>query len=254
MSLSLKRCAKYGVFSFAAAWVLQGHASESTYYVELETGPVWQTSNEVQIPNDETGTRFSLKDITGSGPWAGLRLDARWNVNDKHSLGILLAPLSFSETGSIDEDIRFAGASYSAEAPVEASYTFNSWRLAYRYKFSESERWTWWVGGTAKIRDAEIKLKQGDTESKDDNVGFVPLLHLSGEYRAAACWSFKGEMEALGGGPGRAIDLSLKAYCQINDQWRLGFGYRTLEGGADVDDVYNFAWFNSAVVSIGYRF
>jgi hypothetical protein len=33
----------------------------------------------------------------------------------------------------------------------------------------------------------------------------------------------------------------------------LSFGYRTVEGGADVDAVYNFAWFNYAVVSGSYR-
>jgi hypothetical protein len=31
-------------------------------------------------------------------------------------------------------------------------------------------------------------------------------------------------------------------------------GYRTLEGGADVVSVYNFAWLHYAVVSASYRF
>jgi hypothetical protein len=39
----------------------------------------------------------------------------------------------------------------------------------------------------------------------------------------------------------------------MNENWGLAFGYRTVEGGADVDDVYSFAWFNYAVASASYR-
>ena len=38
--------------------------------LELEAGPVWQTRNDVQIPNTAAGTRFSLVDLAGKGPWA----------------------------------------------------------------------------------------------------------------------------------------------------------------------------------------
>ena len=61
-------------------------------------------------------------------------------------------------------------------------------------------------------------------------------------------------LDALGGGPGRAIDLALKLGYDFSRRWALTFGYRTVEGGADVDDVYNFAWFNYAVVSGVYKF
>jgi hypothetical protein len=60
-------------------------------------------------------------------------------------------------------------------------------------------------------------------------------------------------LDALAGGPGRAEDLSLRLGYDIDERWGLAFGYRTVEGGADVDDVYNFAWFNYAVVSGSYR-
>ena len=39
--------------------------ADSRFEVELEAGPVWQTSNDVQIPNDAIGTRFSLADLVG---------------------------------------------------------------------------------------------------------------------------------------------------------------------------------------------
>lgn len=36
--------------------------------------------------------------------------------------------------------------------------------------------------------------------------------------------------------------------------WTVAAGYRTVEGGADVDAVYTFAWLRYAVVSAVYRF
>jgi hypothetical protein len=39
------------------------------------------------------------------------------------------------------------------------------------------------VGFTAKVRDAEISLTQETTSARKDDVGFVPLLHVAGEWR-----------------------------------------------------------------------
>ncbi len=50
------------------------------------------------------------------------------------------------------------------------------------------------------------------------------------------------------------MDLALKLGYDLNDRWRLTGGYRMVEGGADVDEVYNFAWFHSAIFSAVYRF
>jgi hypothetical protein len=46
--------------------------------------------------------------------------------------------------------------------------------------------------------------------------------------------------------PPGALDLS--------DHWSLGLGYRTIEGGADNNSVYNSAWLHSAVISVSFRF
>ena len=87
---------------------------------------MWQASNDVQIPNDELGTRFSLKDLVGQGPWPAGRLYLTWNVNRRHSLRALLAPLSYTETGSFESPVDFAGESYLPGLPTEATYQFNS--------------------------------------------------------------------------------------------------------------------------------
>jgi hypothetical protein len=150
--------------------------------------------------------------------------------------------------------VDFAGASYGSGLPTEATYKFNSWRLSYRYRLKDGERWKLWIGATVKIRDAKIELRQGPTTSFDDDLGFVPLLHFAADYRLAERWHLIADVDALAGGPGRAIDLALKLGYDIDPRWRVTLGYRTVEGGADVDEVYNFAWFSWAAVSVALRF
>ncbi len=67
-------------------------------------------------------------------------------------------------------------------------------------------------------------------------------------------WHAVFDFEGLAGGPGRAFDVSLKLAYDINERWSVTAGYRTVEGGVDIDDVYNFAWFQYAVASGVFRF
>lgn len=220
--------------------------------VELEAGPAWQGYNDVEIPNDGSSTRFSLKELAGTGPWPAGRLYVTWNVAGRHGLRLLLAPLSLAETGVVREPLRFAGEEYAAGEPTKATYTFNSYRLSYRYRVYSSERTTAHIGFTAKIRDAVIELEQGATTSRKDDLGFVPLLHLSGDWRFSERWTATFDADALAGGPGRAIDAALKLGYDFGS-WRLQAGYRTVEGGADVTEVYTFAWLHYAVASVMWR-
>jgi hypothetical protein len=229
-------------------------AQNSGNSIELELGSVWQDRNKVQIPNAIAGDRFRLTDIAGSGPWASARLNANWDLRGNHGLRVVLAPLSYKELGFLPADTRFADGSFQAGQPINAEYKFNSWRVGYRYHFHEGERWNFWIGGTAKIRDAKVELSQGTERAIDDDVGFVPLLYLAGDYRFNDRWSFRFDFDGLAGGPGRAFDLSLKLGYQLDENWRLSAGYRTLEGGVDNDDVYNSAWFNTALISLEFRF
>jgi hypothetical protein len=224
------------------------------FEIDLEAGPVWQSRNDVQIPNDESGTRFSLVDVAGNGPWPGARLYLTWNINDRHSLRGLLAPLAYTETGSLTGPVDFAGQAYEPGDPVDATYKFNSWRLGYRYRFLNQENLELSVGFTAKIRDAKIELEQGSTSSKDTDLGFVPLLYLGADWQFTRKWHLLFDFEGLAGGPGRAFDVALKFHRTIDDHWGISAGYRTLEGGADVEAVYNFAWLHYALVSGTYRF
>ena len=229
-------------------------AEAPRFTVRIEGGPAWQSLNDVQIPNDASGTRFSLYDLLGSGPWPAARAYLTWRTGERHALRVLVAPFSITETGVPGRAIDFAGATYASGTPVEATYQFNSYRLSYRYRLHEGERWTWWTGITAKVRDAKIELGQGAVTSRKTDLGFVPLLHVAGEHRFAPGWRLGLDADALAGGPGRAEDVALTLGRDLGDAWTLTAGYRTVEGGADVDEVYTFAWLHYAVVGIERRF
>ncbi|MEW6611445.1 MAG: hypothetical protein ACOY5C_08155 [Pseudomonadota bacterium] len=224
------------------------------FSIELEGGGVWQSRNKVQIPNDATGTRFDLAELTGSGPYAAGRLTFTYAFRPRHELRLVYAPFSLEETGTLPQPVAFAGGSFAPGQPTTASYRFDSYRLTYRYLFHDGPDWRWQVGFTAKIRDAEVELRQGANVARDSNVGFVPLLHLHGERRLAERWRLILDFDGLAAPQGRALDFAAKAGYALTPQWTLAAGYRVLEGGVDNDSVYNFAWLNYAVLSAGYRF
>jgi len=238
----------------AAAALPAGVTGQSSpLEVELESGPAWQGYNDVEIPNDGTATRFSLSDLAGTGPWASGRIYVTWNISERHGARLLLAPFSLTETGTAAGPLSFAGARYVGGSPVAATYEFNSYRLSYRWRFHSGDRARAWLGLTAKVRDASIRLVQGSTTSRKDDLGFVPLLHVAGDWRPGPRWRVSFDADAIAGGPGRAVDASLKLGYDVDDRWSLRAGYRALEGGADVDSVYSFAWLHYAVASIVWR-
>lgn len=224
------------------------------FEVVVEAGPVWQSKNDVQIPNDDSGDRFALAEVTGNGPWTSFRVEFLWDIRPRHGLRVLVAPLSFTEDGELSDTVRFAGETFDPDSPVEATYQFDSWRATYRYRLKDGPQWRWWVGATLKVRDARIRLQQGSAVGEDTDVGVVPLLCLRGEWRFADRWNLLLDFDGLAGGPGRAFDVSAQVRRSVGDRWMVGGGYRTLEGGADVEDVYGFAWFHYAVVSAAVRF
>lgn len=133
-------------------------AQTPSFIVEFEAGPVWQSTNEVEIPNDGTATRFSLVDLAGNGPWPAGRLQVTWNVGERHALRVLVAPLRLTETGRPDQSLIFAGATYEPGRETDVTYTLNSYRLSYRYRVYDAERTRAWIG-----RDAVVELEQEAT-------------------------------------------------------------------------------------------
>jgi hypothetical protein len=223
------------------------------FALEFEGGALWQTRNDVRIPN-ATGTEFSLVDEIGKGPKGAVRVEAAFDLNEKHGFRMVFAPLEINDTSVLGKSVFFAGQDFDSGVSTDASYKFSSYRLTYRYRFYNGPTWRWKIGFTGFIRDARIALRQGDTFAEDTDVGFVPLAHLSGVARLTDQWRLLLDFEGMGAPQGRAFDIAGKLAYTLSDRWELAFGYRTIEGGADVERVYNFAWLHFAVGSARLRF
>ncbi len=221
--------------------------------LDVETGGVWFSRNDARIPGD-AGTKFDLRDLTGSGPDPYVRLHATYDLNPRHALRLTLAPLEVEGTGTLSEDVRFRNEVFTADAPTTGTYRFNTYRLTYRWTFHDRGRWRWGAGAAALVRDAKITLEQGDREQSRDDLGLVPLLHLHGAFRVRDRLSLVLDAEGAWSPMGRAIDAAITARYQTDSGWYAMAGYRTLEGGADNDDVYTFAWLHFALAGVGYRF
>jgi len=219
---------------------------------EFEVGAAWASRNDVRIPG-AGGTDLSLVDELNTSVAPVFRVRVGYRFRDRHYVTALYAPLQVNATGSVQRDVDFAGGSYPAGTPLLAVYRFDSYRLTYRYSFVRTPSFEFAAGATAKIRDAEISLNGVETSSKT-NTGFVPLLNVHIEWRpGAGPVGLLFDADALAAPQGRAEDVLLAAMWTLHEGLYLYAGYRTLEGGADNEEVYNFAWFHYAVVGVHLR-
>jgi hypothetical protein len=119
-----------------------------------------------------------------------------------------------------------------------------------RRRVLTTEATTAWAGWTVKVRDAGIHLRSANQMADDTNIGLVPLLHGAVTHNIGRRWSIDVDIDALGAPMGRAIDAGLRTQYRFPDGTKLGVGLRTLEGGADNDRVFTFAWLNYASLTI----
>lgn len=218
--------------------------------LDLDLLMVRQDRNDAQIPNDASGSRVDLAEVLGDGPWTSVRLT--WvtpGFGEGQQWRVMLAPLEVEEAGVLAAPVTFNGATFTPGA-VRAGYRFNSWRVSYRWPLLRTAHWQWQAGLTAKVRDAEISLSQAGVAARKANVGLVPLAHVAGEGRYGA-WRVSVDGDGLASPQGRAFDIGVRAGYAFTPATEAFVGLRTLEGGADNDEVYNFAWFNQ--VSLGVR-
>jgi hypothetical protein len=216
-------------------------SAQAQWYTQVEGASIWQSQNDQAVPGDG-GTRFALTDF-GKGPFFAYRIYIGQRVNERHEWRALYAPFRLNLSGSFEEDVLFQGQNFLEGSKTEAVYQFNSYRLTYGYHLDVVSDWKWVVGFTGKIRDAEVKLSQGSLSARKTNVGFVPLLHLRGERSLSDQWLFRFDLDGLAAPQGRAFDLAAFFERKLDDKGLSAFlGYRTVEGGADNEAVYNFAW------------
>jgi hypothetical protein len=208
-------------------------------FVDLETGVAWAGMNDVRIPGDG-GTEFSLTDDLEASAVPYYRIRVGAVLGGRHTIFGFYTPVRIVSRGRFSEDVVFDGVTFPAGSSVTATYRFDSPRLTYRYGLVRSARWEVDVGATAKIRDAEIAL-QGEQYAAKANTGFVPLLSFRAAWRVGPAVSVVLDGDALASSQGRAEDVSLALEARLRDGVHARAGYRILEGGADNDEVYNFA-------------
>jgi opacity protein-like surface antigen len=221
--------------------------------VEVEGGAVFSGYNDARIPNTG-GTLFSLSEDLAVAAKAYYRLRISYALSRRHELSLLVAPLTLKAAGRLPADVSFAGVLFPKETNVDGIYTFNSYRLTYRYRLVDKVRLRLDVGFTAKIRDAEIALSGALLNASKTNVGFVPLLHFRLAWEWSARLGLLLEADAAAAKQGRAEDVLLALNWRLSPRAQLRFGYRFVEGGADVDEVYNFAWIHYLAAGLAVSF
>ncbi len=221
--------------------------------VDLETGFVSTGYNDVRIPGDN-GTFFSLKDDLKPNPKAFYRLRVNYTIKSRHTLSLLYAPLETKSVGSLPNDIFFEGVVFPANTELTGTYKFNSYRLTYRYDIVQKPRFEFGLGFTAKIRDAKIALSSSGLTSEKTNVGFVPIINFRLLWKIDNQLGLLLDGDALAAPQGRAEDVLIALSYKVSNNLGIRAGYRILEGGADNDEVYNFALFHYASFGISYTF
>jgi hypothetical protein len=217
--------------------------------LEIETGAVFTGYSDVRIPGDE-GTLFSLSKDLKAEIAPSFRVRIIQLLGKRNSFSALMALLRVESNGTIDRNIDFAGVTYPDGSNLKGTYWFNSYRLTYRYEFINKQKTQFGAGLTAKIREAGIMLEGNGLKSRKSNVGFVPIINFRYNRMLDNKWSFLLEGDALAAPQGRAEDIYAGFTYQASKDIRLKIGYRLLEGGADNDEVYNFALFHYATIGV----
>jgi hypothetical protein len=219
--------------------------------LDLETGALWASRNDAAVPG-KTGSRFSMaNEDFSSRATPFVRLQAGLRLG-RHRLAATFAPIRLRGNGSSGAAILFRGQTFTADGDASFYYQFDTYRLTYRYALVDRPGFDLQLGVTALVRDAKIRLTQGSASATETNVGFVPLASFRASWRFAGPFRLTVDGDALAAKQGRAEDVLVGLEFETG-QLTFRAGYRLLEGGADNDKVYSFAWLNHVVVGARYE-
>ena len=220
--------------------------------LNFETGQASNTFNQVRI-SGEDGTRFNLRPALDPIIYYRLGLTTK-SDSSPHGFRLLYAPLRFSGDKKFSKDIVFRGENFPAGEKTEALYQFNSYRGSYFYEVLAQENFFLRLGGTLKVRDAITELKQNDKKQTKKNIGVVPLLYLSSEYKWNSGFLVALDFDGLMAPQGRAFDVAVMMGYAFFSSFNLNFGVRMLEGGVDNEKVYNFSQINYYFSALQFNF
>jgi hypothetical protein len=236
-------------------------AAERGPWVELEVQRIGFDRNDIRKPNDAQGDLFSALPFTGDSA-NGVRLAAELPVTwwgSGHRLRLVYAPLSVEGTAAFAAPVRFQGTSFAAGVPTTLGYDFDTWRATYAVPLfgrdDPTAGWSWYAGGTLAIRDARIRLTQGGSVQTFDNVGLVPLLHLSTARAFGNGWAFEADLDGAPGPNGAGLwDLGARVRYALGPSVSVAAGLRHLRGGVDNDELLNEVESTAFTLSARYAF
>jgi hypothetical protein len=209
--------------------------------LNLELGSAQNSYNQVRI-DGETGTLFNLRPALNSTEY--YRLSFIQKFKSPSGVRFLYAPLKFSGEKSFNNDISFYGVNFLANQTTETQFQFNSYRGTYFREIISKRNSLLRVGGTLKVRDAFIELRQSDRSKTRKSVGIVPLVYIYSKYKFENNLLMTFDFDGLIAPQGRAFDVAFMLGYYFNPTFQVDLGYRMLEGGADNKNVYNFSQIN----------
>lgn len=229
-------------------------AATARLSLDFETGAAFSGYNDLCIPNDDNSTMFSFTDDLNSDPVMYGRVNLHYDITPRHQLSFLFAPLKISPEGTMAQDVKFMGKTFTAGQNIEAMYRFDSYRLQYLYRFPNQKGILRAIGASLKLRDAEISLENDDEYATKTNTGFVPLIGLELGYDITDDLGIILKGEGLASKFGRAEDVLLAARYNLGEGRALYGGYRLLEGGSDIGEVYTFALIHYLTLGVSLEF
>jgi hypothetical protein len=100
------------------------------------------------------------------------------------------------------------------------------------------------------LRDAHIRLDDGDERRTKSNLGVVPLVRLELRVKLLE-WLHVGiDADGLWSRRGRAFDVLSALHLPAWKHIAPYLGYRFIAGGSDSDEVYNFALIHFAAAGL----
>jgi len=243
------------------ALVPLGHAAEagvdSGWRMALDVERFELGRVAVRKPNTDEADRFDARAYTGSTGVAP-RLNAVRDVDwwGRHGeFRVLLAPLEVRGAADLKAPLRHDGTVFQAGQPLDVIYKFNTYRFSYTEPSwaGQTGRWALRWGGTLALRDARIRLAQGQVQEDFKNWGPVPLAYFSAArpFGATLRWVTEADVFPAPGGGG-LLDVATGLEWQLSPKLRLRAGWRQEVGGAEAPDFFNALRQKAASVGLAY--